>query len=139
MSEEEARRDFVGFARDIQQLRFSLRSALGLSPMRPFERVRMTTQELRESVQSRQRQRQEPQQDQGHQGQRAATPLRGFGILDRFLQPLQPQGAEEPELTSEELKAKKAAEEEWHRNELARLKQEEIARVRSQSNFSVEI
>lgn len=43
MSEEKAERDFRGFARDIQQLRFSLRAALGLSPMRPLERVRMTT------------------------------------------------------------------------------------------------
>ena len=134
MSEEEAQRDFVGFARDIQQLRFSLRSALGLSPMRPLERMRMTTQEMRESLQNRQRQ--EPQQGQG---QRVGRPLRGLGLLDRFMQPLQPQEDEEPELTAEELKAKQAAEEEWHRAELERLKQEEVARVRGQSNFSVDI
>ena len=133
MSEEGAQRDFVGFARDIQQLRFTLRSALGLSPMRPLERIRMNTQTMRESLQSRQGQSQNPER----RGQGTGSPLRGFGILDRFLQPLQPQQAEEPELTSEELKAKQTAEEEWHRSELARLKQEEIARVRGQSDFSI--
>ena len=42
-------------------------------------------------------------------------------------------------MTSEEIRAKQTTEEEWHRSELARLKQEEVARVRSQSNFSVDI
>ena len=133
MSEEEAQRDFVGFAKDIQQLRFSLRLALGLSPMRPLERMRMTTQEIRESLQSRQRQNPE------RQGQGTGSPVRGFGLLDRLLQPMQSQQVEEPELTSEEFKAKQMAEEEWHRSELERLKQEEVARVRSQSDFSVDI
>lgn len=136
MSEEKAERDFRGFAEDIRMLRFSLRSALGLSPMRPLERVRTTTQGMRESIQFRQSQRQNPER----QGQGTRSPLRGFGILDRFLPPLQPQEeAEEPELTAEELKAKQMAEEEWHRAELERLKQKEIARVRSQSDFSVDI
>ena len=136
MSEEEAQKDFVGFARDIQQLRFTLRSALGLSPMRPLERIRITTQEMRESIQSRQQQRQNPE----CQGQGARSPLRPFGILDRFLPPLQPQQeTPSPELTAEELKAKQTAEEEWHRSELVRLKQEEINRVRSQSDFSIDM
>lgn len=136
MSEEKAQKDFIGFARDLQELRFTLRSALGLSPMRPLERVRQNTQAMRESIQSRQQQRQQPQQSQRCQG--TATPLRGLGILDRFMQPLQPQQAEEPLTPEEEKKLKQAREEELRRLEAER-KQRAIDRVKSDTHFSVEL
>lgn len=134
MSEEKAVKDFTGFAEDLRMLRFTLRSALGLSPMRPLERMRQNTQAMRESIQSRQQQRQMPQQDQRCQG--TATPLRGFGIIDRFMQP---QQAEEPQqdLTPEEEKAKQQVAEEYHRKELERLKKENLKRVRSLSDLSI--
>jgi hypothetical protein len=142
MSEEEAQKDFVGFARDIQQLRYTLRSALGLSPMRPLERMRMNTQTLTgrlgESMQIRQEQQQKPQQDQECQGQGAATPFRPFGILDRFLQPLQSQQAEEPLTPEEAEKLKEIREDELRRIEAER-KQRAVDRVKADTHFSVEL
>ena len=138
MSAEEAQKDFVGFARDIQQLRFTLRSALGLSPMRPLERMRQNTQAMRESIQSRQQQRQQPQQDQGCTDQEAVSPLRGFGILDRFLQPLQSQQAEEPLTPEEAEKLKEIREDELRRIEAER-KQRAVDRVKADTHFSVEL
>ena len=134
MSEEKVQKDFIGFARDLQELRFTLRSALGLSPMRPLERVRQNTQAMRESIQSRQQQRQQPQQSQRCQG--TATPLRGLGILDRFMQPLQPQQAEEPPTPEEAEKLKQIREDERRRLEAEETKRR-LDKVRSDPHFSI--
>jgi len=130
MSEEEVQKDFVGFAQDIRQLRFTLRSALGLFPMRPLERMRTNTQTMRESLQSQQ-QRQNPECT----GQRAGILPRPFGVVDRFLQPMQPHQAEEP-LTLEEEERLMQHEEELRRKREKELRKERATRVKNQEDFS---
>lgn len=143
MSEEKARKDFLGFAEDIRMLRFSIRTSLGLSPQRRLERLRSNVQTLTgrfgESMQNRQEQRQMPQQDQGSQGQRAATPLRPFGILDRFLQPLQPQEEPEQNLTPEEAEKLKQIRKDERRRLEAEEAQRRLDKVKRDTHFSVEL
>ncbi|MBA7494753.1 hypothetical protein ES702_05330 [subsurface metagenome] len=131
MSEEEAQKDFVGFAEDIQQLRFTIRASLGLSPMRPLERMRMNTQALSERMRSWQQTRQNPECT----GQRAGILPRPFGVVDRFLQPMQPQQAEEP-LTLEEEERLRQHEEELRRKREKELRKERATRVKNQEDFS---
>ncbi|MBA7667573.1 hypothetical protein ES703_75667 [subsurface metagenome] len=139
MSGEEAEKDFVGFARDLQGLRYTLRSALGLNPQRRLERLRSNVQVLSDRVRSQPQQ--EPERNPGGtgQGQRTATPLRGFGLLDRFLQPFQQQPGQEPgrNLTPEEAKAQQQVAEDYHRKELERLRKENLERVRGLSDLSI--
>ena len=143
MSGEEPQKDFIGFAQDLQQLRFTLRSALGLSPQRPLERMRMNTQAFGERLrpqaqpQGGAQPRREPQGDPPPQGQRTRMLPRPFGILDALLTPQQPQQEQPRETPPEELAAKRKTEEEWHVNELKRLKGEELERVKNQSDFSI--
>ena len=89
-------------------------------------------------MQLRQEQRQQPQQDQGCTDQGAVSPLRGFGILDRFLQPLQSQQAEEPLTPEEAEKLKEIREDELRRIEAER-KQRAVDRVKADTHFSVEL
>ena len=141
MTEEKHRKDFVGFARDIQELRYTLRSALGLSPMRPFERMRTNTQTLSERLRPQEQHWQGPQpeseQGQKSKGQRAVSPFRGFGIIDRFLQPLQPGQPEEAVSPEEAEEQRQAEEEERWRIQEERRREEIRRRVKRSSDLSI--
>lgn len=120
----------------VKSWRLVFRSAMGFgTPLR--DQLQQIAAERREPLGGVQLNNTVPQRNPNQPlvPERFPRPLLSF--VERFRQPVQPQQAEESEPTPEEEKAKREAEEAWHRGELARLKQEEIARVRSQSDFSI--
>lgn len=140
---ESLKKSLREFSGEIREMRHSLREALGLGQMRPLERLRMNTrafgERIRPQEQPWQEQQQMPQQDQGGQGQRAATPLRPFGILDRFLQPLQPQEEPEQNLTPEEAEKLKQIRKDERRRLEAEEAQRRLDKVKRDTHFSVEL
>jgi hypothetical protein len=136
---KEAQASFMGFAQDLGQLRFAVRSALGLSPQRPLEALRARSRAIAEGIQA-------PQQQQACQGQRVRLVdrlPRPLGILDGLLRPQQAEAPKEPQggettknFTPQEIEELKKAEEEALRKIAEAREKAKRERVRSQRDFS---